>query len=75
MRKFRLFALTDKASDPSARVDVIHDAERYRRVRSGLGDSYEVGASEPNIRREATMRHICRLWGYHVRLEETPPKT
>jgi stage V sporulation protein R len=24
--------------------------------------------------REATMRHIRRLWGYQVRLEETPAR-
>ncbi len=100
MRKFRLFALNDKSSDPSVRVDAIHDAEGYRRVRSALADSYDVGANEPDIQvvdvdlmgdrplvlrhamrngvgladtgREATMRHIRRLWGYQVRLDETP---
>ena len=103
MRKFRLFALTDKSSDPSVRVDAIHDAEGYRRVRSALADSYDVGANEPDIQvvdvdlmgdrplvlrhamrngvgladtgREATMRHIRRLWGYQVRLDETPANT
>ena len=44
-------------------------------MRSALADSYEVGASEPDTGREATMRHIRRLWGYQVRLEETPAKT
>ena len=100
MRKFKLFALTDKSSEPSIRVDAIHDDEGYRRVRSALADSYDVGASEPDIQvvdvdlmgdrplvlrhamrngvgladtgREATMRHIRRLWGYEVRLDETP---
>ena len=100
MRKFKLFALTDKASEPSVRVDAIHDAEGYRRVRSALADSYDVAANEPDIQvvdvdlmgdrplvlrhmvrkgvglaeagREPTMRHIRRLWGYDVRLEETP---
>jgi spore cortex formation protein SpoVR/YcgB (stage V sporulation) len=100
MRKFRLFALTDRASEPNVRVDAIHDAEGYRRVRSALADSYDVAANEPDIQvvdvdlmgdrplvlrhmvrngvglaeagREATVRHIRRLWGYEVRLEETP---
>jgi stage V sporulation protein R len=100
MRKFKLFALTDKASEPSVRVDAIHDAEGYRRVRSALADSYDVAANEPDIQvvdvdlmgdrplvlrhtvrngvglaeagRDATMRHIRRLWGYQVRLEEMP---
>ena len=103
MRKFKLFALTDRSADPTVRVDAIHDDEGYRRVRSALADSYDVGANEPDIQvvdvdlmgdrplvlrhamrngvgladtgREATMRHIRRLWGYQVRLEETPAKT
>jgi stage V sporulation protein R len=100
IRKFKLFALSDKASEPTVKVDAIHDAEGYRRVRSGLADSYDVAANDPDIQvvdvdlmgdrplalrhamrngvgladagREATMRHIRRLWGYQVRLEETP---
>ena len=98
MRKFKLFALTDEASESNVRVEAIHDAEGYRRVRSTLADSYDVGANEPDIQvvdvdlmgdrplvlrhamrngvgladtgREATMRHIRRLWGYEVRLDE-----
>jgi stage V sporulation protein R len=100
IRKFKLFALSDKASDPSVKIDAIHDAEGYRRVRSTLADTYEVGANEPDIQvvdvdlmgdrplvlrhavrhgvglaetgRDATMRHIRRLWGYQVRLDEMP---
>ncbi len=100
MRKFRLFALSDKASESSLRVEAIHDAEGYRRVRSALADSYDVAANEADIQivdvdllgdrplilrhttrkgvglaeagRDATLRHIRRLWGYEVRLEETP---
>src|SRR5271157_4569437 len=100
MRKFRLFALSDKASESSVRVEAIHDTEGYRRLRSALADSYDVGEGEPDIQvvdvdllgdrplvlrhgtrdgvglaeagREATLRHIRRLWGYEVRLEETP---
>ncbi|HZZ63568.1 MAG TPA: SpoVR family protein [Roseiarcus sp.] len=102
IRKFKLFALSDEASEPTVRVDAIHDAEGYRRVRSALADSYDVAANDPDIQvvdvdlmgdrplalrhairngvsladtgREATMRHIRRLWGYQVRLEETPVK-
>jgi stage V sporulation protein R len=100
MRKFRLFALSNKASESSVRVEAIHDAEGYRRVRSALADSYDVSANEPDIQvvdvnllgdrplvlrhtlrngvglaevgREATVRHVRRLWGYEVRLEESP---
>ena len=102
IRKFKLFALSDKASESSIKVDAIHDQEGYRRVRSALADSYDVAASEPDIQvvdvdlmgdrplvlrhavrdgvglaeagREGTLRHIRRLWGYQVRLEEMPAK-
>jgi stage V sporulation protein R len=100
MRKFRLFALSDKASESSYRVEAIHNAEGYRRLRSALADSYDVGEGEPDIQvvdvdllgdrelvlrhtarkgvglaeagREATLRHVRRLWGYDVRLEDAP---
>ena len=49
MRKFRLFALSDKSAEPTIRVEAIHDAEGYRRLRSALADSYDVGANEPDI--------------------------
>lgn len=49
IRQFRLFALADNASDSKVRVEAIHDAEGYRKVRSKLADSYDVSASEPDI--------------------------
>jgi spore cortex formation protein SpoVR/YcgB (stage V sporulation) len=49
IRKFRLFALSNKASESSVRVEAIHDAEGYRHVRSALADSYDVSANEPDI--------------------------
>ena len=98
MRKFKLFLMADREGEPTYRIDAIHDAEGYRRVRSALADSYTVGAGEPDIEvadvdllgnrelvlrhnvrdgvklaeagREATLKHIRRLWGYDVRLEE-----
>ena len=98
IRQFRMFALSDKSSEPSLKVEAIHDAEGYRRVRSALAESYDVAANEPDIQvvdvdllgdrplvlrhttrngvglaeagREATLRHIRRLWGYEVRLQE-----
>ena len=69
MRKFRLFALSDKSSEPSIRVEAIHDAEGYRRLRSALADSYDVGANEPDIQvvdvdllgdRPLVLRHTTR---------------
>ena len=98
IRQFRMFALSDRASEQSLKVEAIHDAEGYRRVRSALAESYDVAANEPDIQvvdvdllgdrplvlrhtthngvglaevgREATLRHIRRLWGYEVRLQE-----
>ena len=69
MRKFRLFALSDKASESSYRVEAIHNAEGYRRLRSALADSYDVGEGEPDIQvvdvdllgdRELVLRHTSR---------------
>ncbi len=98
IRRFKLFALSDKSDDPHYLVEAIHDAEGYRRVREILAESYDVGASEPDIQvadvdllgnrelilqhnvrdgvrldahsRDETVRHIRRLWGYGVRMEE-----
>ncbi len=69
MRKLRLFCISDKAGEPSVRVKAIHDAEGYRRVRSALADSYDVGANEPDIQvvdvdllgdRRLVLRHTLR---------------
>ncbi|RBP06481.1 spore cortex formation protein SpoVR/YcgB (stage V sporulation) [Roseiarcus fermentans] len=49
IRQFRMFALADKANDSKVRVQAIHDAEGYRRVRSTLADSYDVAANEPDL--------------------------
>jgi spore cortex formation protein SpoVR/YcgB (stage V sporulation) len=98
IRKLKLFALGDKAAESKYRVEAIHDADGYRRVRSVLAENYDVGANEPDIQvvdvdllgdrelilrhavrdgvplaetsREPVLRHIRRLWGYGVRLEE-----
>ena len=45
-----LFALADNASDSKVRVEAIHDAEGYRKVRSKLADSYDISAGEPTAR-------------------------
>ena len=69
MRKLKLFVLTDKAANPRYRVDAIHDADGYRRVRSALADSYDVTAGQPDIQvadvdllgnRELVLRHDVR---------------
>ncbi len=69
IRQFRLFALADKATDSKVRVEAIHDDEGYRHVRSKLADSYDVGATDPDIQvvgadvmgdRPLILRHTMR---------------
>ena len=49
IRKLKLFVLGDKAAESKYRVEAIHDADGYRRVRSVLAENYDVGANEPDI--------------------------
>jgi len=98
MRQFKLFLIVDKEKEEALRIDAIHDTDGYRKLRSALADTYDVGASEPDIEvadvdllgnrelklrhnvrngvkldepgREATLRHIRKLWGYDVSLTE-----
>jgi len=98
MRQLKLFLLVDNENESAYRVGAIHDAEGFRKLRSALADTYDVGAGEPDIEvadvdllgnrelklrhnvrngvklgeagREATLRHIRRLWGYDVTLTE-----
>ncbi|HEY1630582.1 MAG TPA: SpoVR family protein [Rhizomicrobium sp.] len=49
MRDFRLFALADKADDPTYRVCAIHNEDGYRRVRTNLARQYDVAIHDPNI--------------------------
>lgn len=96
MRDFRLFHLSDHASDPYCEVASIHDERGYRDVRAALAQSYDIGVIQPDIQvvdvdllgdrhlklehrirqgvmldesnRDATLRHVRRLWGYDVSL-------
>ena len=49
MRDFRLFAMYDKAEDPTYRVTQIHNELGYRKLRAALARQYDVGAADPNI--------------------------
>ena len=66
MREFKLFALSDKASQRHINVDAIHDEQGYEAVRKKLAASYDVTAVEPDIQivdvdlrgdRELVLRH------------------
>jgi stage V sporulation protein R len=69
IRKLKLFVLSDKTDDPHYRIEAIHDAAGYRRVRNALADSFEVSSAEADIQvadvdllgnRELTLRHNVR---------------
>ena len=49
MRDFRLFALYDRAAEPTYKVSAIHSESGYRAVRSQLARQYDIGIAEPNI--------------------------
>ena len=49
MRDMRLFALHDKSDDAAYKVEAIHDAAGYRKLRSSLARQYDVGFAEANI--------------------------
>jgi spore cortex formation protein SpoVR/YcgB (stage V sporulation) len=49
MRHFRMFALTDDASEPFYIVAGIHDEHGYRAVRDAFARSRDISISEPDI--------------------------
>ncbi len=98
IRKLKLFVLSDNAAESQYRIEAIHDAEGYRRVRNTLAESYDVSGMTPDIQvvdvdllgdrqlilrhnrrngiplaepsRDKVLRHIRKLWGYDVRLDD-----
>jgi stage V sporulation protein R len=103
IRKWRLFMLADDAGERHYEVASIHNERGYEKIRAALADSYDVGASQPDIQvvdadmlgdrhlrlrhmvkdgimlenssRDATLRHIRRLWGHEVSLEAIDAQT
>ncbi|MCZ6838663.1 MAG: SpoVR family protein [Alphaproteobacteria bacterium] len=66
IREFKLFLLSDKASQRHVSVDAIHNEQGYEKVRKALAASYDVTATEPDIQivdvdlhgdRELVLRH------------------
>ena len=49
IRKWRLFKLDDRESEPMLRVDAIHDERGYRKIRRALARHYDIGWQEPDI--------------------------
>jgi spore cortex formation protein SpoVR/YcgB (stage V sporulation) len=76
IRKFRLFSLSDVATDNYCEVSSIHNERGYAAVRAALARSYDVGARQPDIQvidvdllgdRQLRLKHIVKDG---LRLEE-----
>jgi len=69
MRRFRLFKLSDCATDKFCEVSSIHNERGYSAVRAALARSYDLGANKPDIQvvdvdllgdRQLRLRHTVR---------------
>ena len=67
MRRFRLFAVHDDATQSELEVAAIHDDAGYRQLREALARQYDINHREPNIQvwsvdtrgdRSLTLRHL-----------------
>jgi spore cortex formation protein SpoVR/YcgB (stage V sporulation) len=73
MRHFRMFALTDDASQPYFTVAGIHDEQGYRTVRDAFARSRDISISEPDIQVvdvDLLGDRVLRL--QHIRRNEVP---
>ncbi len=69
IRRFRLFALSDKSEDPYYLVSGIHDERGFRHIREVLAQNYDVAAQEPHVQvvdvdllgdRKLMLQHVKR---------------
>src|SRR5690606_27935963 len=69
MRRFRLFQLSDRASDRFCEVRSIHDERGYSALRSALARNYDLGTNRPDIQvvdvdllgdRQLRLRHTVK---------------
>ncbi|MGN6461764.1 MAG: SpoVR family protein [Pseudolabrys sp.] len=65
IRKWRLFLLSDTASDPHYEVASIHNERGYQKIRAALAHSYDIGASHSDIQ----IVDVDLLGDRHLRLE------
>ncbi|WP_137390212.1 SpoVR family protein [Rhodoligotrophos defluvii] len=65
IRKWRFFALDDKADEPFYEVASIHDERGYKKIRAALARSYDVGANGLDIQ----VVDVDLLGSRHLRLE------
>ena len=67
MRKWRFFVLADAAQEPHYEVSSIHNERGYKKVRSALAHSYDLGAHTPDIQ----VVDVDLLGDRHLRLQHT----
>lgn len=67
MRKFRLFHLTDRATDKYLEVASIHNERGYANVRTALARAYDPGANRPDIQ----VTDVDLLGDRQLRLQHT----
>ncbi|MBZ9796427.1 SpoVR family protein [Mesorhizobium sp. ES1-4] len=65
IRKWRFFVLGDGADKPHYEVASIHDERGYKRIRAALAQSYDWGASRPDIQ----VVDVALLGDRHLRLQ------
>jgi stage V sporulation protein R len=65
IRKWRLFMLADGADEPHYEVASIHNERGYAKIRSALAQSYDIGASRPDIQ----VVDVDLLGDRHLRLQ------
>jgi stage V sporulation protein R len=49
IRTWKMFKLSDTATESAVRVDAIHNERGYREIRRALGRHYDIGWQEPDI--------------------------
>jgi len=64
IRKWRFFLLNDAAGQPQYEVASIHDERGYEAIRAALADSYDIGATRPDIQ----VADVDLLGDRHLRL-------
>jgi spore cortex formation protein SpoVR/YcgB (stage V sporulation) len=65
IRRFRLFHLSDQASDPYCEVASIHNERGYEKLRAALARSYDVGTVQPDVQ----VVDVDLLGDRHLRLQ------
>jgi stage V sporulation protein R len=65
IRKWRFFILADAAGEAQYEVTAIHNERGYEKIRAALADSYDIGASRPDIQ----VVDVDLLGNRHLRLQ------